>query len=184
MKITVAEYAGYAKQFNPVKFDADAWVQLAKEAGMKYIVITSKHHDGFAMFQSAASPYNIVDATPFKRLSLGRAAQKPDKLFLSFFYWPKDGTLVVPMRSGAKKAYLLGAMDQSLPMTPSPQGLCLKVPASAPDPVATVIMLEGVGQVAALPRRRSPRSRTAPSRSSATQLICLAGACGSRATRG
>ena len=54
-------------QFNPVKFNADDWVQLAQDAGMKYIVITSKHHDGFAMFKSKASPYNIVDATPFKR---------------------------------------------------------------------------------------------------------------------
>src|ERR1051325_483039 len=64
MKIPVAEYAEYAKQFNPVKFDADAWVRLAKGAGMKYIVITSKHHDGFAMFKSAASAFNVDDATP------------------------------------------------------------------------------------------------------------------------
>ncbi len=362
MKIPVGEYAAYAPQFNPVKFDADAWVKLAKEAGMKYIVITSKHHDGFAMFKSAASSFNIVDATPFKRdplkelaaacqkygirlgfyysqaqdwhqpggaargghwdpaqegdmtaylknivvpqvkeiltnygpiavlwwdtpenmtreradllapliklqpglitnnrlgggymgdtetpenrvpatgysrdwelcmtmndtwgfksydhnwksgeqlirqvvdtaskggnlllnvgptslgeipgpsverlklvgawmqknsesiygttaspfkrLTWGRASQKPDKLYLSVFYWPKDGTLVVPMRSGAKKAYLLGAMDKPLKMAPSPQGLRLSVPASAPDPVATVIVLEGVGKVDALP---------------------------------
>ena len=51
MKIPVGEYAAYAAQFNPVKYDADAWVRLAKEAGMKYIVITSKHHDGFALFR-------------------------------------------------------------------------------------------------------------------------------------
>src|SRR5215510_15784693 len=57
-KIPVAEYEGLAKQFNPVKFDADAWVQLAKDAGMKYIVITSKHHDGFAMFKSNVTNYN------------------------------------------------------------------------------------------------------------------------------
>src|SRR3990172_4777689 len=66
-KIPVAEYEKYAARFNPVDFDADEWVKLAKEAGMKYIVITSKHHDGFAMFHSQASKYNIVDATPFKR---------------------------------------------------------------------------------------------------------------------
>src|SRR6266851_1043959 len=66
-KIPVAEYATYASQFNPVKFDADAWVRLAKAAGMKYIVITSKHHDGFAMFRSQASTYNVVDSTPFRR---------------------------------------------------------------------------------------------------------------------
>lgn len=66
-KIPVNVYAKYATQFNPVKFDADAWVQMAKAAGMKYIVITSKHHDGFAMFKTQASPYNVVDGTPFKR---------------------------------------------------------------------------------------------------------------------
>ena len=67
MKIPVTEYQQLAQQFNPVKFDADAWAQMAADAGMKYVVITSKHHDGFALFKSAASPYNIVDATPFKR---------------------------------------------------------------------------------------------------------------------
>lgn len=66
-KIPVARYAEYAKSFNPEKFDAEQWVLLAKNAGMKYIVITSKHHDGFAMFGSKVSPFNIVDATPFKR---------------------------------------------------------------------------------------------------------------------
>jgi alpha-L-fucosidase len=65
--VPVKEYEQLATRFNPVKFDADAWVKLAKDAGMKYIVITSKHHDGFALFKSKASPYNIVDATPFKR---------------------------------------------------------------------------------------------------------------------
>jgi alpha-L-fucosidase len=64
-KIPVAEYKKYAKQFNPVKYDADAWVRLAKEAGMKYIVITSKHHDGFALFDSKVTDWDIVDATPY-----------------------------------------------------------------------------------------------------------------------
>jgi alpha-L-fucosidase len=54
-------------QFNPTKFDADAWVRLIKAAGMRYLVITAKHHDGFAMWDSEASDFNIVDATPFKR---------------------------------------------------------------------------------------------------------------------
>jgi alpha-L-fucosidase len=66
-RIPRAEYAQLARQFNPVKFDADAWAQLAVDAGMKYVVITSKHHDGFALFKSSVSPYNVVDATPFKR---------------------------------------------------------------------------------------------------------------------
>jgi alpha-L-fucosidase len=361
-KIPVADYAAFAKEFNPVKFDADAWVRVAKDAGMKYIVITSKHHDGFATFKSAASSYNVVDATPFKRdvikemaaacqkygvklglyysqaqdwhhtggaasgghwdpaqdgdmteyikniavpqvkeiltnygpiaviwwdtptgmnkeradllapllklqpgiisnnrlgggyqgdtetpenrvpatgyprdweacmtmndtwgfkaydqnwksteqiirflvdiaskggnyllnvgptslgeipapsverlqqvgawmrrnsesvygttaspfkrLTWGRATQKPDKLYLNVFYWPADGTLVVPMRSGATKAYLLGAPDQALSFTSGADGLRVKVPAAAPDPVSSVVVLEGVVKVDALP---------------------------------
>ncbi len=66
-KIPVTEYEQLAPQFNPVKFNAEEWVQMAQDAGMKYIVITSKHHDGFAMYHSAVSKYNIYDATPFHR---------------------------------------------------------------------------------------------------------------------
>src|SRR5271168_4427488 len=65
LKIPVADYAHFATEFNPTKFNANEWVSIAKNAGMKYIVITSKHHDGFAMFGSKASDYNIVDATPY-----------------------------------------------------------------------------------------------------------------------
>ena len=65
-RIPSAEYLKYAEQFNPTKFNADDFVKLAKDTGMKYMVITSKHHDGFAMFKSS-DPLNIVDATPFKR---------------------------------------------------------------------------------------------------------------------
>jgi alpha-L-fucosidase len=361
-KIPVADYAKFAEQFNPVKFDADAWVKLAKAAGMKYIVITSKHHDGFAMFKSDASPYNIVDATPFKRdpikeiaaacqkygiklglyysqaqdwhhaggaargghwdpaqdgsmddylkniavpqvkeilthygpiavlwwdtpdsmtkeradlfepllklqpgiitnnrlgeghpgdtetpeqripatgyprdweacmtmndtwgfksydhnwkptetlirnlidivskggnyllnvgpssegeipqpsierlqaiggwlthngeaiystkaspfkrLSWGRATQKPNKLYLHVFNWPADGKLIVPMSSGAKKAYLLAAPSKALKFKSAPEGLTVQLPATAPDPIASVVVLEGVGTVQALP---------------------------------
>ena len=66
-QVPVAEYERLAKKFNPVKFNAKEWVALAKEAGMKYLVITSKHHDGFAMFKSKTSAYNIFDATPYKK---------------------------------------------------------------------------------------------------------------------
>ncbi len=66
-KIPVNEYRELAHKFNPVKFDARQWVRLAKATGMKYIVITAKHHDGFAMFQSKVSKYNIVDWTKFGR---------------------------------------------------------------------------------------------------------------------
>ncbi|WP_372719961.1 alpha-L-fucosidase, partial [Novipirellula sp.] len=66
-KIPIAEYEKYAAQFNPTQFDASEFVGLAKQAGMKYLVITAKHHDGFAMFDSKANPFNVVDATPFGR---------------------------------------------------------------------------------------------------------------------
>ena len=61
------EYAQLATQFNPIQFDAEDWVSLAKAAGMKYIVITSKHHDGFCLFDTEHTDYNVMDATPFKR---------------------------------------------------------------------------------------------------------------------
>ncbi len=64
-KIPSAEYRKYVDQFNPTRFNADDFVRVARDAGMKYIVITSKHHDGFAMFKSS-DPFNIVDATPYK----------------------------------------------------------------------------------------------------------------------
>ena len=66
-QIPVAEYEQLAAQFNPVKFNAKEWVALAKTAGQQYIVITSKHHDGFCLFKSAMGDYNIADATPFGR---------------------------------------------------------------------------------------------------------------------
>ena len=87
-KIPRAEYGALAQKFNPTKFNADEWVKLAKDAGQKYIVITSKHHDGFAMFGSKADPYNIVDATPFKRdilKELAEACRKQD-MKLGFYY--------------------------------------------------------------------------------------------------
>ncbi len=66
-QIPVREYEKFALQFNPVKFNARQWVRAAKEAGMKYIVVTSKHHDGFCLFDSKLTDYDVVDATPFKR---------------------------------------------------------------------------------------------------------------------
>ena len=66
-KIPGDEYAPLTRQFDPAQFDADEWVRVAKDAGMKYIIITSKHHDGFAIFDSKVSNYDIVDATPYRR---------------------------------------------------------------------------------------------------------------------
>jgi len=66
-QMQVKDYEKFAAQFNPVKFNARKWVATAKQAGMKYIVITSKHHDGFCMFDSKLTDYCITKATPFKR---------------------------------------------------------------------------------------------------------------------
>ena len=72
--VPFAEYSRLAGQFNPTKFNADEWMGYAQEAGIKYLVITAKHHDGFAMFDSKASDYNVVAATPFKRDPLAELA--------------------------------------------------------------------------------------------------------------
>jgi alpha-L-fucosidase len=87
-KIPVAEYQQYARQFNPTKYNADEWVRMAKDAGMKYIVITAKHHDGFAMFKSKASNWNIVDATPYGKDVLKDLAKacKEHGIKLGFYY--------------------------------------------------------------------------------------------------
>ena len=74
-----AEYSKLAAQFNPTQFDADAWATAAKDAGIKYIIITSKHHDGFALFDSKVSDYDVVSATPYKKdliAALANAARK------------------------------------------------------------------------------------------------------------
>lgn len=87
-QIPAEEYRQLAKQFNPVKFDARQIVQLAKDAGMKYITITSKHHDGFAMFKSNASKYNIVDATPYGKDIIKELADECHKqgIKICFYY--------------------------------------------------------------------------------------------------
>ena len=64
-KLSLKEYGAIANDFNPVNFDAEEWVLIAKNAGMKYIIITSKHHDGFAMFDSPSNDYNIKERTPY-----------------------------------------------------------------------------------------------------------------------
>lgn len=86
-KIPVDTYDKFRKQFNPQKFDADAWVRMAKEAGMKYVVITSKHHDGFCLWPSATTDFD-VESTPFKRDIMGelkRACDKHGLVFCMYF---------------------------------------------------------------------------------------------------
>jgi len=96
-KIPVADYQALTSQFDPVKFDADAWVAVAKAAGMKYIVITAKHHEGFAMFKSEASPFNIVDATPYKHDPLKDLAAACQKQGIKLgFYYSQDQDWTAP----------------------------------------------------------------------------------------
>jgi alpha-L-fucosidase len=120
-----AEYEQFAKEFNPVDFDAARWVRTAKDAGMKYIVITSKHHDGFAMFDSAVTRYDIVDATPYKKDPMRALADecKRQGLAFAFYYsimdWhhpsqyvdapgkdPTAGHSQTKMREGRKPEYV------------------------------------------------------------------------------
>ena len=120
-----AEYVKFAPQFNPVKFDAAEWVRIAKDAGMKYIVITSKHHDGFTMYDSAVTDYDIVDATPYKKDPMRALADecKRQGIRLAFYYsimdWhhpsqyvdapgkdPTAGNRLTKMREGRKQEYV------------------------------------------------------------------------------
>ena len=95
--IPVADYKALAPRFNPTEFSAETIVGLAKAAGMKYIVITSKHHDGFAMFDSKANPFNIVQATPFKRDPLKELAEECRKQEIKLgFYYSQDQDWTAP----------------------------------------------------------------------------------------
>ncbi|GAA4341719.1 hypothetical protein GCM10023149_54190 [Mucilaginibacter gynuensis] len=86
--IPVATYKDYAKKFNPTEYNPEQWVQMAKAAGMKYIVITTKHHDGFALFDSKASDWNVVKATPYGKDLIKPLAEACRKygMKLGFYY--------------------------------------------------------------------------------------------------
>jgi alpha-L-fucosidase len=103
-KLSVDDYEKLPPLFNPTQFDAVEWVALAKAAGMKYITITAKHHDGFAMFDSKITDWDIVDRTPYKQDPLKRLADEARKQGLRLFfyysqldwhhpdYYPRGGT--------------------------------------------------------------------------------------------
>lgn len=102
--IPPAEYMAEAKNFNPVNFDAQAIAKLAKDAGMKYIVITSKHHDGFAMYDSKSNDFNIVKATPFARDPMKELAQACKEEGLGFgFYYSHNQDWTFPGGNGGPK---------------------------------------------------------------------------------
>ena len=101
--IPVAEYRALALQFNPTSFSARDIVALAKAAGMKYIVITARHHDGFAMFDSKANSFNIVAATPFRRDPLRELAEECRKQGMKLgFYYSQDQDWTAPGGSAYK----------------------------------------------------------------------------------
>ena len=103
-KIAVPDYEALAATFNPTKFDAATWVAIAKRAGVRYITITARHHDGFSMFKTGQTAYNIVDWTPFRRDPLRELADACHaagiKLFFYYSqldwhhpdYWPRGQT--------------------------------------------------------------------------------------------
>lgn len=103
-EIPVTSYEWLASAFNPTKFDAKEWVSMAKSAGTKYITITARHHDGFSMFASEVSRYNIRDWTPFQRDPLAELAEECRRQGIKLFfyysqldwhhpdYWPRGRT--------------------------------------------------------------------------------------------
>ena len=104
LKIPLADYARIADDFNPVGFNADEWVRIAKDAGMKYMVLTSKHHDGFAMYASETNDYNIVERTPWHRdpvQELAGACRKAGLKFGVYYSLGRDwADPDVPTRDG------------------------------------------------------------------------------------
>lgn len=103
-KIPVSEYKSYAQEFNPVNYDPRAWVKMAKDAGMKYIVITSKHHDGFALFDSKVTDWDVVDATPYGKDLLKPLVREAKKAGLKIgFYYSQAQDWTHP--GGAKSGY-------------------------------------------------------------------------------
>lgn len=86
-KMPISEYQKLPARFNPVRFDAAEWVSMVKAAGQRYITITSKHHDGFAMFGSKKSLWNIVDATPWRKDPLKMLADECHKQGVKLFFY-------------------------------------------------------------------------------------------------
>ena len=101
--IPLAEYAALAKAFNPILFDPKDWMKRARDAGMKYFVFTAKHHDGFALYRSRVSKYNVVDATPFGRDVVGELAEACRDAGLRFgLYYSQDLDWSEPDGGGLK----------------------------------------------------------------------------------
>ncbi|AXY73948.1 hypothetical protein D3H65_08110 [Paraflavitalea soli] len=119
------DYEQYAKQFNPVKYDAEAWVRMAKEAGMKYIVITAKHHDGFALFDSKASDWNVVKATPYGKDLLKPLVEACRRQGMKLgFYYSQANDWFNPGGAAARGHWdptQQGSMDEYIEQVAAPQ---------------------------------------------------------------
>ena len=90
-RIPNREYHALARAFNPILFSPEEWVDLALAAGMRYLVVTAKHHEGFALFRSRADGFNAVDATPFGRDIVGELAEACAKKGLKLgLYYSQD----------------------------------------------------------------------------------------------
>ena len=106
-----SEYEKFADSFNPVKFNAEDWVNIARSAGMKYIVITAKHHDGFCMYNSEYTDYDIVDATPYGKDPMKELAEacRENGIKLCFYYSIVDWHHPeFPVKYSMKKFHPLG----------------------------------------------------------------------------
>ncbi len=122
-KIPVAEYAKVAETFNPIHFNADEWAQLAQDAGIKYMVITAKHHEGFAMYDSKVSNFNIVAATPYRKDPMKALAEANRKRGIQFgFYYSQFQDWHEPNGGGnrwdfdeSKKDYLTYYKEKAIP---------------------------------------------------------------------
>ncbi|MBN9298183.1 MAG: alpha-L-fucosidase [Filimonas sp.] len=114
-KISRAEYLELAHQFNPVNFNADEWIRTAKNAGMRYFIITAKHHDGFAMYDSKVSDFNIVQQTPFHRDPMKELAAACKKYGIKFgFYYSHAFDWEHPDAPGNDWEYKNPGGDQNL----------------------------------------------------------------------
>ncbi|MBN9298192.1 MAG: alpha-L-fucosidase [Filimonas sp.] len=122
-KIPAADYAKAAEHFNPVNFNADEWAAIAKDAGIRYMVITAKHHEGFAMFDSKVSDFSIVKASPYKKDPMKALAEATRKQGIQFgFYYSQFLDWHEPNGGGnrwdfdeAKKNYLKYYREKSIP---------------------------------------------------------------------
>ena len=128
-EIPVSEYRAYARQLNPVKYDPESWAALAKQAGMKYIVITSKHHDGFALFPSEVTDWDVKDATPYGKDLIGPLASAARSKGLKFglYYsqaqdWTHPGGAKMRLKEGESwDEASKGSFDEYLKKIAAPQ---------------------------------------------------------------